>query len=177
MAEQSKVMNHPSIDGLTLFVAPPGPHEHRVHSHEAYSIIMLTSGEKNFHHSGKTVVVKAGEAAISNPGDLHGCGPIDGAAWSHRTFYVSKCLLIDIVEKSGVSVSKPVRLPTPVIKDQVMLTCLLEAHRASTEEDPLDHEALLLEVLSEFIAKYAETPTELETDEEQRSSLDIAPVG
>ena len=153
-SNHSALNQHPGIDGLTLFTAPPGPHEHQIHEHDAYSIIGLTSGSKHFDHQGTTVKVNAYELAIANPGELHGCGPIDGADWSHRTWYLSQTLMQEIGESLGIK--GPINIASPVIRDRHIAEVLIHAHiECDDQHDILESQSLALAALAELVEKHA----------------------
>ncbi len=169
--EHNSLNSHPKIDGLTLFVAEPAPHEHKVHEHGAYSIIGLTHGSKEFHHQGKTITVNAHEIAVANPGELHGCGPIDGEAWAHRTWYLGPDLMQEIATSLGIE--KTVHLQVPVIKDQTIAKQLIAAHeQIHAEEDLLVSQSIALEALSLLVENFAVEssmmPTKLKSKADDR---------
>ncbi len=161
---------HPEIDGLTLFSAEPGPHEHAVHAHDAYSIIVLDSGRKAFHHQGDTITVQAEEIAVANPGELHGCGPIEDGHWSHKTWYLSGELMEELGAAAGLAAG--VKLAAPKIADKDMAQTLLSAHRASQQGELLDRQSSAIEALAKLVDRFAVSATppkdDLETDRSQQ---------
>ncbi len=58
------------------------------HSHETFSIGVITGGQTNYLNSGRTGQISRGSVTIMNPGDVHACNPIGGRGWSYRMFYV-----------------------------------------------------------------------------------------
>jgi len=152
----SDLSPHPNIEGLTLFTVEPAPHEHQVHEHEAYSVIGLTSGAKQFHHQGETHTVSAFEIAIANPGELHGCGPIDNQPWSHRTWYLSQTLVEEISKSLGCNTA--LKLTSPVIRDQTSATALIKAHEScNNEQELLESQSIAMDALLELFAKHSTT--------------------
>ena len=145
---------HPEIDGLTLFAAEPGPHVHEVHSHGAHSVIVVTSGAKIFHHCGESVRVEAGEMAISNPGDLHGCEPADGGTWSHQTWYVDPFLLTEL---AGQPYVEGLRLRSPVIRDTALAERLNAAHIVARQGGIIDRQHAALDALSDLARRYCDS--------------------
>ncbi|RYE61561.1 MAG: AraC family transcriptional regulator, partial [Oxalobacteraceae bacterium] len=57
------------------------------HSHDSFSIGVITHGQAIFLNNGKRQVSQ-GDVTIMNPGEVHACNPIGGAGWSYRMFYV-----------------------------------------------------------------------------------------
>ncbi len=144
---------HPEIDGLTLFSADPGPHEHAVHSHDAFSIIVLTSGAKLFRHGTIETVVRSHQIAIANPDEPHGCGPIDNAPWAHRTWYVSQTLGIELAGLTPAAHAP--RLQTPLIDDRKLAQRLIDAHQQARQGNRLHRQTSAIGALTEVFERYA----------------------
>lgn len=158
--------DHPTLDGIVLFMAAPGMHVHDDHSHDGFSIIVVTSGCKRFRNSGQSVEVTAGEIAIANPGEIHGCGPANGAPWSHKTWYVAKELAKELVATKEVP-----RLQTPSISDSSIASALNAAHdRVSSGTHRLDSETTALEALQNLFTTY--TTNHSTTDSSTGSDVD-----
>ena len=158
---------HPEIDGLTLFSTSPDLHQHELHEHQAYSVIMLTHGRKNFHHMGEDLIVKAGEIAVANPGQMHGCGPINNEQWAHRTWYINQALMTEIAHDLGIQ--SQVTLKYPVIRDAELFNLLIQAHKNCTQGELLDRQVIALEHLSALVKKHA-NPSKLTTTEYKLSA-------
>ncbi|MEM7193349.1 MAG: AraC family transcriptional regulator [Pseudomonadota bacterium] len=142
----ANIIPHPFLNGLTLFTAGRSPHRHDVHGHNAYSVIGLTSGAKYYHHQGATHSVSAFEIAVANPGELHGCGPVDNKPWSHRTWYLSEELVREVC---GIADDEetPI-LDAPVIRDRKTARHLISAHkRCDIEIEALEGQSIALEAL------------------------------
>ncbi len=164
----SELSNHLDIPGLTLFTAEPAPHLHEVHAHDAYSIIVLTSGAKQFHHAGSTTQVNTHQIAISNPGELHGCGPIDDQPWSHRTWYLSQELMAEIAETVGLD--PQVYLTAPVIRDEELAKTLIDAHIQCDEGELFDQQVVALEALERLVKTYASSAPQEQAQTNERIS-------
>ena len=158
MGDATSLEVHPEVDGLTLFHAPPGPHEHAVHAHDAYSVIVLYEGQKEFRHQGKTVIVTANQIAIANPGELHGCGPVDGQPWAHKTWYLSQELMSELSADLGLS-AEP-RLQSPRIDDARLADQLIAAHDRSRTGELLDRQTAALEALTSLVSRFGTGPGE-----------------
>ncbi len=153
MSHESDITVHPEIDGLTLFMAPPGPHRHAVHAHDAYSVIVLTSGAKAYQHGSTSVVVQAEQIAIANPAEPHGCGPIDDGAWSHMTWYLSVDLVREILGlRSG---SEAPKLRAPVIADDALARQLNRAHERARQGSLLQRQTEAIDVLTTLFDQYS----------------------
>ena len=143
---------HPIISGVTLFVAGEALHSHKDHSHESYSIIVVTSGAKVFRHQSDSAVVREYEIAVSNPGQMHGCSPFENTPWSHKTWYVSQELGQELTQATD----RPVKLATPVIRDRELALKLIHAHdQALTADDSFISEEQALETLALLFLGYS----------------------
>lgn len=58
------------------------------HTHETFSIGLITSGESEYLNGTKRQHVRAGSVVLMNPGDAHACNPLGHEAWGYRMFYV-----------------------------------------------------------------------------------------
>ncbi len=58
------------------------------HSHESFSIGVITGGRSTYLSSGDQLEVVAGTTVLMNPGVIHTCNPIDGQAWSYLMLFV-----------------------------------------------------------------------------------------
>lgn len=78
---------------LALHMAEPGLHRYDRHSHDEYSIIVVTTGAKILRVGPQVLSVRPGQIVVVPPGASHDCEPDDGTAWSHRCLYVSPELM------------------------------------------------------------------------------------
>ncbi|MFJ4052569.1 helix-turn-helix domain-containing protein [Pseudomonas sp. NPDC089743] len=58
------------------------------HSHESFSIGVITGGRSTFLSRGSHVEVVAGTTVLMNPGVVHACNPIAGQGWSYLMLFV-----------------------------------------------------------------------------------------
>ena len=58
------------------------------HSHETFSIGLISRGRCNYLNRTKTEEACAGTVVLMNPGDVHACNPIRGEPWSYRMLYI-----------------------------------------------------------------------------------------
>ncbi len=61
---------------------------HTRHWHETFSVGIITGGRSSYVNGAHYEVVETGALVVMNPGDVHVCNPIDGAAWSYLMFYL-----------------------------------------------------------------------------------------
>jgi AraC-like DNA-binding protein len=140
---------HSTLDGLSLFTAPAALHQHDRHAHDCLSVIMLTSGRKSYSIEGRRLPVHAGQIAIANPGEVHGCEYVGGQAWSHRTWYVSPQLLARVSAEAGLK--RPAEIGHAVLDSAAHHAQLVQAHAAAQAQgdgaNELDREAAALAAL------------------------------
>ena len=58
------------------------------HSHESFSIGVITGGRSTYLNGGLRIEVGAGTTVLMNPGVVHTCNPIDGEPWSYLMLFV-----------------------------------------------------------------------------------------
>jgi AraC-like DNA-binding protein len=146
------ILNHDRLSGLTLFAAPPALHQHDRHAHASLAIIMLTEGEKSYHVERKNRKVHAGQIAIANPGELHGCEYVGDQPWAHRTWYLSPELLSMLSVEIGFK--RNAEVTEHVIDCPQTTEFLMRAHYASNAGNELDREAVAVEAMSMFLTRF-----------------------
>lgn len=60
------------------------------HSHESFSIGVITGGRSTYINSDQCVEVGAGTTVLMNPGVVHTCNPIAGEPWSYLMLFVDQ---------------------------------------------------------------------------------------
>lgn len=58
------------------------------HSHESFSIGVITGGRSTYLSAGSQREVSAGTTVLMNPGVVHTCNPIAGQGWSYLMLFV-----------------------------------------------------------------------------------------
>lgn len=58
------------------------------HSHESFSIGVITGGRSTYLNGDLRIQVGAGTTVLMNPGVVHTCNPIDGEPWSYLMLFV-----------------------------------------------------------------------------------------
>ncbi|WP_460418937.1 AraC family transcriptional regulator [Pseudomonas sp. microsymbiont 2] len=58
------------------------------HSHESFSIGVITAGRSTYFTGDARHEVAAGTTVLMRPGVVHSCNPIDGQSWSYLMLYV-----------------------------------------------------------------------------------------
>ena len=60
------------------------------HSHESFSIGVITGGRSTYINSDQCVEVGAGTTVLMNPGVVHTCNPVAGESWSYLMLFVDQ---------------------------------------------------------------------------------------
>lgn len=148
---------HVEVEGLALFTSTVARHQHDRHSHAALSVIMLTKGAKSYSVEGRRHAVHAGQIAIANPGEVHGCEYVGTDPWAHRTWYLSEELVSALSEECGFK--RRAEIGKPVLDDSRPNKALLIAHRRSIEsDDPIDREGAAIVGLTQLLTSFGHAP-------------------
>jgi len=73
------------------------------HSHETFSIGVISRGHCNYVNRTKSENVGAGATVLMNPGDVHACNPIRDEPWSYRMLYIDVPWLRAIQDDHGIN--------------------------------------------------------------------------
>lgn len=79
------------------------------HSHDSFSIGIVTGGRSTYLHEGGCDEVGAGAVVIMNPGAMHACNPADAHAWSYRMVHIDAAWLCRIQCELGVDAAGGLR--------------------------------------------------------------------
>jgi AraC-like DNA-binding protein len=143
---------HAVLDGLSLFKASPALHQHDRHAHDCLSVIMLVQGRKSYSIEKRRVNVHAGQIAIANPGEVHGCEYIGEESWAHSTWYLSYGLLAQLSAEAGLA--HVGEIVSPVVDSPLLHARLVAAHAAAQHGNELEREAAALEGMLLLLGEY-----------------------
>ncbi len=73
------------------------------HSHETFSIGLISRGRCSYINRDKTVEAGVGTVVLMNPGDMHACNPIGGEPWSYRMLYIDVPWLCETQGAAGIN--------------------------------------------------------------------------
>jgi AraC-like DNA-binding protein len=149
---------HRHIEGLALFTSTLAKHQHDRHAHGALSVIMLTQGAKSFAVERQRRAVHAGQIAIANPGEVHGCEFVNDNPWAHRTWYISAQLLTALSRECGFR--DRVEIVSPVLDDPRTSALMIAAHVHSLEGDDLDCESAAVASLTHLLTRHGHAKRE-----------------
>lgn len=157
---ESRVWQVPHLPGLELLRASQQTQVFPRHTHEHYAVGVIERGALGFYYRGENVVASSGDINLCLPGEVHTGEPAAEGGWSYRMFYLEPALLERLTgELSGRSGTLPFFSPG-MLQDAALARRLHALHQLfeSPEILPLERETRLLEVLGDFVRRYADAP-------------------
>jgi AraC-like DNA-binding protein/quercetin dioxygenase-like cupin family protein len=130
-------------------------HVFRKHTHNTYSIGLVTQGMTDFYRKERTITVGPRDIALINPGEVHACNPTNGSVLTYYMFYVGTDLIRETASAlSGECGSLP-RFSHAVIQDRVLAKALTNVYALMlSSRDRLEKETCLYETMSRLVLKY-----------------------
>lgn len=61
---------------------------HAAHSHESFSLGVITGGRSTYVSGHDQFEVAAGSTVLINPGVIHACNPVSGLPWSYIMLFI-----------------------------------------------------------------------------------------
>lgn len=125
------------------------------HTHEAYSVGVVTRGAMSYDYRRAVFTAPAGTISIVEPGEVHTGFAGAECGWSYRNFFVGADLMRRIADASSAEPGLP-RFASPVMVDRPLAERMLRLHRTlETSHEPLERESDLFEVLSELLTRHS----------------------
>jgi AraC-like DNA-binding protein len=147
---------HKRVEWLALFTSKLAKHQHDRHAHGALSVIMLTHGSKSFEVERQRLPVHAGQIAIANPGEVHGCEFVNGNPWAHRTWYVSAELLTELSHECGFSARA--EIGASVLNSKRTHEFMIAAHTHALQGDDMECESAAISGLTHLLTHHGQAP-------------------
>ena len=104
------------------------------HSHESFSIGVITGGHSTYLNGDQRIKVEAGTTVLMNPGVVHACNPIAGEPWSYLMLFV------DMPWLQALGFALPAQTWS---SSQALYRCLLQAFADLFDASVPDREARL----------------------------------
>ena len=79
------------------------------HSHDTFSIGLVTSGRSLYLHERGRDEISAGTVVMMNPGAMHACNPVDVTAWSYRMVHIDADWLLGLQQEGDADVAGRLR--------------------------------------------------------------------
>ena len=122
------------------------------HSHESFSIGVITGGRSTYRNGDQCTEVTAGTTVLMNPGVVHACNPVAGEAWSYLMLFVD----VPWLQAQGFTLPAQTFSTSPVLYQR-----LLQAFADLFDRRVAEREARLA-------ALFSELPTLLEGNDQVR---------
>jgi AraC-like DNA-binding protein len=121
------------------------------HLHETFAIGAIEDGASRAAYGKTECVHPVGDVLVIEPNQVHTGGPVDGAGWSYRMFYVPTELMAGCID---VEDGHP-RFARSGYHDPAMAGRMIHTHRfLESDEDALLKEQLLTEMLHDLCTRY-----------------------
>lgn len=147
----------PDLPGVEVRYSSYHKDAFRNHTHAAYSIGYLDSGQTTFSLEGTPYKAEAGHLVLIQPEAVHACNPDPDSNMAYHMFYVDPPWLETVAaEVFGREVGLPV-FANPVVDDPDQVKHWGALHQAIVDgSERLEKETLLVQGLADLIARHAE---------------------
>ncbi|QDH58185.1 MULTISPECIES: AraC family transcriptional regulator [Pandoraea] len=85
-----------------------------LHSHETFSIGVVTGGRSTYLNGRARETVGQGSVVVMNPDAVHACNPIGDEAWAYRMWFVDTAWLRDLQRELGFGQGQDLHLFDPM---------------------------------------------------------------
>ena len=128
------------------------------HFHTDYLLGLMEGGRRTLTLGNRTLVTGPGDLFLLNPGDCHGCTPLNGEPLSYRGMTVPVGVMAEAAEQV-TGRRQAVRFPEPVRRDPVLAETFRQAHQSVLEGGPrLEREERFLFLMVQLLPHSAEGP-------------------
>lgn len=154
--EDNQLWSVDTFGGLQLLRASYAAFSFAPHTHDEFMIAVTEDGAALPQFRGGGYLHLSGDILVLNPGEVHGGGPVQGAIWRYRSFYLPPGLLRCALEELDGCASGLPQFNENVIHDSFVWTRLHQAHKAfDVPSSELEREGCLLEALAGLVARHA----------------------
>ncbi len=120
------------------------------HFHNCYVVGFVLKGARVLRCAGKSYELRAGDVMTLNPGDSHGCSPLDGAL-DYRAFNISRAVMARAARELARTGAEP-RFAAKVAGDGVTFELAAKLYAAAGERAPKpDQEAAFLALIERLL--------------------------
>jgi len=114
---------------------------HAAHSHESFSLGVITGGRSTYVSGHDQFEVAAGSTVLINPGVIHACNPVSGLPWSYIMLFIDTPWLASV----GLTLPSQRYSAAPGLYQQVLSVCA-----ALFDPDAADREQRLRAMLCDL---------------------------
>ncbi len=146
----------PDLPGFELRYSRYGGHAFRKHTHAAYCVGLVESGESDFYLDGCVLRTAPGDVVCINPGEVHACNPDPGSAMIYRMAYLAPAW----IDRVGAEIFAPgsggFRFTRPVLRDADIFEAFSRLYLAAEAgAEALEKEILLVSALGALLTRFA----------------------
>lgn len=125
------------------------------HTHDAYSLGVITGGALGYDYRHSVFTAPAGTISVIEPGEVHtGFAGVE-AGWRYRNFFVGAELMRSIAADVPLGDGLP-SFPSPVIVDPPLARELLDLHRAfEIPTERLERDSRLFDALGKLLSRHS----------------------
>ncbi|WP_187170494.1 AraC family transcriptional regulator [Salidesulfovibrio onnuriiensis] len=152
-------MQVPALDGVGLVHAEGVSRSVSRHAHDSLCFGAVLEGARDFGEGETGVTVRAGQVMAINPQQVHACG-MDGPC-SYVMFSVRPEALDRALAEIGLPANPPPQIRDLVIHDPALYSRIVRLSEVTLRHgDPLESQALYLDILARLLSEHAglETP-------------------
>ncbi len=177
----------PDLPGFEVRYSRYGGYAFRKHTHAAYCVGVVESGESDFYLDGRVLRTKPGDVVCINPGQVHACNPDPDSAMIYRMAYISPLWIAKVGGELFGPGAGRFRFACPVLEDRDMAEAFetlfaATARQGAMAADVLEKESLLVSALGRLMSRFANMAASGPDDENQaaravRELLEADPAG
>ncbi len=125
------------------------------HTHDTYSVGIVKEGQTEFFCHNRTEMIRRGEIALINPGEVHACNPKNGSALTYYMLYIEPNLIQNISFALSEKNARVTEFATPIVCDDLLYRGLTKLSLSIVKaQGDFEVETILYETLAEIIQRY-----------------------
>lgn len=142
----------PDLPGFEVRYSRYGGYAFRKHTHAAYCVGVVESGESAFYLDGAVLRAGPRDVVCINPGEVHACNPDPGSAMIYRMCYLAPAWIARVGEELFGPGAGTFRFARPLFQDADIAAAFEALFEAAAREesgpaDALEKESLLVAAL------------------------------
>lgn len=145
-----------------------------LHSHETFSIGVVTGGRSTYLNGRERETVGAGSVVVMNPDAVHACNPIGKQAWAYRMLFVDTVWLRDFQREIGFSHGQDLHMFDPLSsRDPVLYAGINRLYDICTDasRDRLERESAVQQCFIDVHERLNPAPRPVRDDPHKHRKL------
>ena len=148
---------------------------HPRHWHEEFHLCVIQAGAGELHHGGSAHYTPAGSLFIVPPGEVHSNRTTLAEGCAYRTLNVAPALFSRAAGGIAERPSAPPSFPVRITFEANIIARYLRCYAAlETSASNLERESLLVNLLAQFVLRYAADPPPLKRVGRERAAVQRA---